>query len=223
MCWKATIFPISRYIYYFSQTQQKYKCRSLQFILLQLQLLECVLQTYYIESWTDYIILLCSWAQASTAEYGSQVAKEHRPNSQVQNWHKPFKQSPKIHTKGGWGLREHKNAPIPKLASQNLHWPQIPTMLHICTTASQIRTPLHYIRTTLNQIRTAPHLNPHQTKESALTKSRQNCPTLQSGSWLYPLWFLGLIIEVELTSIIHVPKTLWAASIIKHQYLAFAY
>ena len=98
MCWKATIFPISRYIYYFSQTQQKYKCRSLQFILLQLQLLECVLQTYYIESWTDYIILLCSWAQASTAEYGSQVAKEHWPNSQVQNWHKPFKHSPKIHT-----------------------------------------------------------------------------------------------------------------------------
>ena len=83
MCWKATIFPIGRYIYYFSQTQQKYKCRSLQFILLQLQLLECVLQTYYIESWTDYIILLSSWAQASTAEYGLQVAKEYWPKFKI--------------------------------------------------------------------------------------------------------------------------------------------
>ena len=135
---KGHDFPIGRYVYYFSQTQQKYKCRSLQFILIQLQLLECVLQTYYIESWTDYIILLCSWAQASTAEYRSQVAKEHWPKFKIYtnaaNWARKF--TPK-------GAENTKNAPNPKMASQNLHWPQIPTMLHICTTASQIRTPLH--------------------------------------------------------------------------------
>ena len=45
------------------------------------------------------------------------------------------------------GAENTRNAPNPKMASQNLHWPQIPTMLHICTTASQIRTAPHQNRT----------------------------------------------------------------------------